>query len=87
MSILTNHQNQTCNAEEDQDVAMFVGDTTLSEVISVGDQLGCNFFGTIQANVDRMVGFLEDEGMKLNCKMCMEMIIDFRKNVLPIPPV
>ncbi len=34
-------------------------------------------------NVDKVVQF----GMELNYKKCMEMIIDFRKNISPIPPI
>jgi hypothetical protein len=38
-------------------------------------------------NVDKVVQFAKDEGMELNYKKCMEMIIDFRKNISPIPPI
>jgi hypothetical protein len=36
---------------------------------------------------DKVVQFANDEGMELNYKKSMEMIIDFRKNISPIPPV
>ena len=52
MSILTNQQDQTCGAIEDQAIAMFMDDTILSEVIQVDDQLDGNFFGNIQMNVE-----------------------------------
>ena len=38
-------------------------------------------------NLDKVVQFAKDEGMELNYKKCMEMIIDFRKNISPIPPI
>ena len=31
--------------------------------------------GNTQMNVDKVVQFAKDEGMELNCKKCMEMII------------
>ncbi len=86
-SIIPNNQDQTCNAVEDQDVAMFMDDTTLSEVINVSDHLGGISIGNTQMNVDKVVQFAKDEGMELNYKKCMEMIIDFRKNISPIPPI
>ena len=87
-SIIPNHQDQICNAGvEDQDVAMFMDDTTLSEVINVSDHLDGNSIGNTQMNVYKVVQFAKDEGMELNCKKCMEMIIDFRKNISPIPPI
>jgi hypothetical protein len=39
MSIIPNNQDQICNAVEDQELAMFMDDTTLSEVINVSDHL------------------------------------------------
>ena len=86
-SIIPNNQDQTCNAVEDQDVVMFMDDTTLSEVINVSDHLGGISIGNTQMNVDKVVQFAKDEGMELNYKKCMEMIIDFRKNISPIPPI
>ena len=85
--IIPNHQDQICNAVEEQDVAMFMDDTTLSEVINVSDHLDGNSIGNTQMNVYKVVQFAKDEGMELNCKKCMEMIIDFRKNISPIPPI
>jgi hypothetical protein len=66
---------------------MFMDDTTLSEVINVSDHLDDNYIGNTQINVDKMVQFAKNEGMELNCKTCMEMIIDFRTNISPIPPI
>ena len=66
---------------------MFMDDTTLSEVINVSDHLDGNSIGNTQMNVYKVVQFAKDEGMELNCKKCMEMIIDFRKNISPIPPI
>ena len=43
--------------------------------------------GNTQMNVDKVVQFAKDEGIELNCKKCMEMIIiDFRKNISLISP-
>ena len=87
MSIIPNNYDQICNAVEDQDVAMFMDGTTLSEVINISDHLGGISIGNTQMNVDKVVQFAKDEGMELNYKKCMEMIIDFRKNISPIPPI
>ena len=65
-SIIPNNQDQICNAVEDQDVAMFMDDTTLSEVINVSDHLGGISIGNTQMNVDKVVQFAKDEGMELN---------------------
>jgi hypothetical protein len=54
-SIIPNNQDQICNAVEDQDVAMFMDDTTLSEVINVSDHLGGISIGNTQMNVDKVV--------------------------------
>ena len=65
---------------------MFMDETTLSEVIDVIDNLGGIPIGNTQMNVDKVVQFAKDEGMELNYKKCMELIIDFRKNVTPYIP-
>ena len=80
-------QDQICESLEDQDVAMFMDDTTLSEVINVSYHLDGNPNGNTQINVDKVGKFANDEGMELNCKKCMEMIIDFRKNASFISPI
>ena len=66
---------------------MFMDDTTLSEVSDISDHLGGIPIGNTQMNVDKVVQFAKDEGMELNYKKCMEMIIDFRKNVTPTNPI
>jgi hypothetical protein len=66
---------------------MFMDDTTLSEVMNVSDHLGGFSIGNTEMNVDKVVQFAKDEGMELNYKKCMEMIIDFWKNISPIPPI
>ena len=81
------NQNQMCNAVEDQHVVMLMDKTTLSEVINVSEQLEGYFFGNTQANVDIVMRFAENEGMELNCKNCMKMIIEFKKSTSPMPPV
>ena len=55
--------------------------------MSVTMHLGGISIGNTQMNVDKVVQFAKDEGMELNYKKCMEMIIDFRKNISPIPPI
>ena len=60
---------------------MFMDDTTLSEVINVSDHLDDNYIGNTQINVDKMVQFAKNEGMELNCKTCMEMIIPNTPNL------
>ena len=87
MCIVRGDQDQVCNSLEDQDVAMFMDDTTIAEVINVNDHLDGNPIGNTQINVDKVVRFANDEGMGLNCKKCMEMFIDFRKNVSVIPQI
>jgi hypothetical protein len=63
----------------------------LLEVINVSyhlDGTGNSIDNTQIMNVDKVVQFAKDEGMELNCKKCMDMIFDFRKNIsATIPPI
>ncbi|XP_028402121.1 uncharacterized protein LOC114525113 [Dendronephthya gigantea] len=54
-SIASNDQDQTRNAVEEQDAAMFMDDTTISEVINVIDHLDDQTIGNTRENVDKVV--------------------------------
>jgi hypothetical protein len=79
----TTNQNYTDEGE----TTMFMGDTTLSEVIEVSDHTSGTSIGKTQENVNNVVLFAKHEKMELNVKKCKEMILDFRKNKTTIPPI
>ena len=54
---------------------MLVDNTTLSEVIKVEDLLDNNFFGNTQTNVDRVMRFAEDEGIKYTPRQSRMMVM------------
>ena len=76
---IPNEQEQICEASDDQDIAMFVDDSTLSEVITITQHSSGSPIGNIQRSVNNVVQLAKDESMELNGKKCKEMLIDFRK--------
>ena len=82
---IPNEQEQICEASDDQDIAMFVDDSTLSEVITITQHSSGSPIGNIQRSVNNVVQFAKDESMELNGKKCKEMLIDFRKKKTEIP--
>ena len=70
-----------------EDIVIFMDDTTLSEVIDVTNHVSGNSIGNSQSTVYDITRFTEKEQMELNAKKCSEMIVDFRKNKTVIPPV
>jgi hypothetical protein len=80
--------NDDQNGGSDQDdIVIFMDDTTLSEVIDVTDHVSGNCIGNSQNNIDNIIRFTENEQMELNAKKCNEMVVDFRKIKTVIPPV
>ncbi|XP_028416451.1 uncharacterized protein LOC114540530 [Dendronephthya gigantea] len=72
---------------EEQDVTMFMDDTTSYEVIDVSSHTSGSPIGISQEWVDKVIQFTRDEMMELNGGKCKEMIIDFRKNKTDIPAI
>ena len=70
-----------------EDIVIFMDDTTLSEVIDVTNHVSGNSIGNSQSTVNDITRFTEKEQMELNAKKCNEVIVDFRKNKTVIPPV
>jgi hypothetical protein len=72
--------NDDRNGGSDQDdIVIFMDDTTLSEVIDVTDHVSGNCIGNSQNNINNISRFTGNEQMELNAKKCNEMVVDFRK--------
>ena len=82
---IPNEQEQICEASEDQDTAIFVDDTTLSEVINITQHSSGSAISNAQRSVNNVFHFTKDERMELNGKKCKEMLIDFQKKITEIP--
>ena len=74
-------------SENNDDLTMFMDDTTLSEVLNVSDHVSgtCMQVGSAPVNVMKVMNFATDQKMKLNLKKCRELLLDFRKNKTSIP--
>ncbi len=65
---IPNEQKQICEPSEDQDTAMFVDDTTLSEVVNITQHSSGSPIGNTQRSVNNVVQFAKDKSMELNGK-------------------
>ena len=72
---------------DQEDIVIFMDDTTLSEVINVTNHVSGNCIGNSQNTIKNIIQFTENEQMELNVKKCKEMLVDFRKTKTVIPPV
>lgn len=71
----------------EEDITMFMDDTTLSEVVDVSSHTPGSPIGNSQANVEKVLQFAREQYMELNAKKCKEMQIDFRRNKTDIHPI
>jgi hypothetical protein len=72
---------------EDEDISLFMEDTTLSEVIDINKHVSNCLIGNSQRNVDNILQFTRNQNMELNSKKCKEMLLDFRKVKTIIPSI
>ena len=79
MSQIMATNSEAC-AVVDDDIIMFIDDSTLYEVLDVSTHISGMPIGGLLGKVNRIVKFTKDEKMVLNLKKCKEMVIDFRKN-------
>ena len=85
-SILTNDsRSETSEDNIDEDLTLFIDDTTLSEVINVRDHISGTLIERSLSNVKKVLDFANLQKMKLNLKKCKEMQLDFRINKTEIP--
>ena len=85
-SILTNdRRSETSEDNIDEDLTLFMDDTTLSEVINVRDHISGTLIERSLSNVKKVLDFANLQKMKLNLKKCKEMQLDFRINKTEIP--
>jgi hypothetical protein len=72
---------------EDEDISLFMDDTTLSEVIDITQHVSNCPIRNSQRNVDNILQFTRNQNMELNRKKCKEMLVDFRKVKTIIPAI
>jgi hypothetical protein len=85
-SSLINSSNDV-NDDGDDDLTLFMDDTTLSEVINVCDHVSGMQVGSTPNNIMKVMDFATSQKMELNLKKCKEMQLDFRQNRTVIPPL
>jgi uncharacterized spore protein YtfJ len=73
--------------QEDEDISLFMDDTTLSEVIDITQHVSNCPIVNSQRNVDNILQFTRNQNMELNSKKCKEMLVDFRKVKTIIPAI
>ena len=81
----SNRPNEDKEETEEDDIALFMDDTTISEVIDTSKHTSGRAIGTAESNVMKVLQFTKQQKMELNLKKCKEMQIDFRKNKTIIP--
>ena len=69
----------------DDDVTIFMDDTTISEIIDVKNHIPGNVIGNAERNMSEVMKFTKQQKMELNLKKCKEMLIDLRRNKTAIP--
>ena len=70
---------------DDDDVTIFMDDTTISEIIDVKNHIPGNVIGNAERNMSEVMKFTKQQKMELNLKKCKEMLIDLRRNKTAIP--
>ena len=70
---------------DDDDVTIFMDDTTISEIIDVKNHISGNVIGNAERNMTEVMKFTKQQKMELNLKKCKEMLIDLRRNKTAIP--
>ena len=84
--VKTPSDDQNAGFNQD-DIVIFMNDTTLSAVIDVTNHVSGNSIRNSQSTFYDITRFTEKEQMELNAKKCSEVIVDFRKKKTVIPPV
>ena len=71
--------------DSDDDVTIFMDDTTISEIIDIKNHIPGNAIGNTERNMTKVMNFTKQQKMELNLKKCKEMLIDLRRNKTAIP--
>ena len=71
--------------DSDDDVTIFMDDTTISEIIDIKNHIPGNAIGNTERNITKVMNFTKQQKMELNLKKCKEMLIDLRRNKTAIP--
>ena len=70
---------------DDDDVTIFMDDTTVSEIIDIKNHIAGEALGNAEKNIREVMKFTNHQKMELNLKKCKEMLIDLRRNKTAIP--
>ena len=70
---------------DDDDVTIFMDDTTISEIIDIKNHITGEAIGNAEKNITEVMKFTNHQKMELNLKKCKEMLIDLRRNKTAIP--
>ena len=73
-----------CDNDED-DVTIFMHDTTVSEINDIKNHIAGDAIGNAEKNIREVMKFTNNQKMELNLKKCKEMLIDLRRNKTAIP--
>lgn len=71
--------------EDEDDVTIFMDDTTISEIIDIKNHIPGNTIGNAERNMTEVMNFTKQQKMELNLKKCKEMLIDLRRNKTAVP--
>jgi hypothetical protein len=77
--------NEVSEGDDDDDVTIFMDDTTISEIIDVKNHIPGNVIGNAERNMTEVKKFRKQQKIKLKLKKCKEMLIDLRRNKTAIP--
>ena len=66
--------------KDDDDVTIFMDDTTISEIIDIKSHVAGEAIGNADRNLMEVIKFTKLQKMELNLKKCKEMLIDLRRN-------
>ena len=79
---ITYSDDMTKCDNDDDDVTIFMDDTTVSEIIDIKNHIAGEAIGNAEKNIRK---FTNHQKMELNLKKCIEMLIDLRRNKTAIP--
>ncbi|KAK3512314.1 hypothetical protein QTP70_004624 [Hemibagrus guttatus] len=75
------YTNSCTSGHQSVKLLKFADDTTLIGLISDGDE------SAYRGEMDRLVSWCSMNNLELNCLKTVEMMVDFRKDPAPLPPV
>ena len=84
-SEITYSDDMTKCDNDNDNVTIFMDDTTVSEIIDIKNHIAGEAIGNAEKNITEVMKFTNNQTMELNLKKCKEMLIDLRRNKTAIP--